>query len=210
MLIYNMKNIFKKSRSGSFRLDSRLNGNDRGEKKDRSRAFTLVETLVAISILMMSVTGPLYYASESLKAAVYARDQITAFYLAQDAFEQIRKIRDDNLYSTSGADWNSELTGCEAQCRVNANGNFYNIDTASFNEEGGYLYINTATGAYSHKQDDATKTQFKRTVKIQPNDGADTDSWTNATEMKITVKILWNSRGVDREFEAYEFLRNFK
>ena len=171
------------------------------------KGFTLVETLIAISILMLAITGPLYFASESLKAATYARDQITAFYLAQDAFEQIRKIRDDNLYSLSSA-WNKGLTGCENTCRVNANG-FYSIDTTSVTPDNRYLYKNDTNGIYSHNVSGGTKTEFQRTVKIVPTDGDSTsgDIWNNATEMKVTVDIDWNSRGVQRNFEAYEFLR---
>jgi type II secretory pathway pseudopilin PulG len=188
--------------SDSFRLDSCLRRND------RSRAFTLVETLVAISILMLSVTGPLYYASEALKAAIYARDQITAFYLAQDAFEQIRKVRDDNIYSSNtGVNWNDNLMGCETACRVNPDESFYDLDT----ETDYYLYRNdiegaSMKGAYSHNSTNRTKTIFKRTVQIVPTDGTG-GTWTNATEMKVTVTIAWNSRGVDRSFTAYEFLR---
>ena len=170
-----------------------------------SAGFTLVETLVAVSILMMSVTGPLYYASESLKAATYARDQITAFYLAQDAFEQIRKIRDDNIYG-AGA-WSENLTGCEdVSCRVtDANGNLYKIDSGT-----DYFLYKSTTGFYSHKSSD-TKTLFERKVTISPNDSLQTPAvWTDATEMKVTVTIIWNSRGVDRTFQAYELLRNLK
>lgn len=168
--------------------------------------FTLVETLVAISILMLSVTGPLYFASESLKAATYARDQITAFYLAQDAFEQIRKIRDDNIYGSGESAWNKGLTGCEiSKCLVNADGNFYTVTLLSVGGDPS-LYRNT-NGIYSHKSSsDSIKTEFKRTVKITPNDTSGSD-WTNSTEMKVTVNIDWNSRGVQRNFTAYEFLR---
>ena len=173
------------------------------KKRENLKGFTSVETLVAISILMLAVTGPLYFASESLKAATYARDQITAFYLAQDAFEQIRKIRDDNLNNNN--EWNLGLTGCESGCRVavDANG-FYKIDNSNGDT---YLYRNADTGIYSHDSS-GVKTSFKRVVKIEPTDGKPApDIWTNATEMKVTVTISWKSGTIDREFPAYEFLR---
>ncbi len=163
-----------------------------------TKGFTLVETLVAISILMLAVTGPLYFSSESLKAATYSRDQITAFYLAQDAFEQIRKIRDDNL-SGSGS-WNDGLTQCGSGCRVNTNSNFYNVDSTITDD---YLYINS-NGVYSQNPSGGTKTAFERVVKIEPNDGT---GWGDATEMKITVIISWKSGTISRNFTAYEFLR---
>jgi hypothetical protein len=156
---------------------------------------------------MISVTGPIYYASESLKAAVYARDQITAFYLAQDAFEQIRKIRDDNIYGP-GPSWDVGLTGCQILCRVNTNGLFYSIDVVTpLNNENKYLYKNNTNGIYSHNTTNGTKTIFQRTVRIEPMDGDPSGSWDKATEMKVTVMVDWNSRGVSRNFTAYEFLR---
>jgi Tfp pilus assembly protein PilV len=194
--------------------DSRLRGND------RKAGFTLVETLVAISVLMLAVTGPLFYASESLKAATYARDQITAFYLAQDAFEQIRKIRDDNLYVNSAAAWYSGLQGCEnlqtLDCIVAKDeSNFYKVATIS-NEENKFLYVDSlggsSNGLYSHKSGEGqTKTIFKRSVRIEPTDGTDpNDLWKDATEMKVTVFVEWDSRGTKRNFTAYEFLRKLK
>lgn len=56
--------------------------------------FTLIETLVAISILLIALTGPLTIAAKGLNTAYYARDQITAFYLAQEGIEYLRNIRD--------------------------------------------------------------------------------------------------------------------
>jgi len=201
-----MKNILKNVISKITELSSlRMRGSmswipDR-VGNDRDAAFTLVETLVAISILMMSVTGPLYYASESLKAAVYARDQITAFYLAQDAFEQVRKIRDDNYYGNAAL-WEQSLTECLSNyCTI---ANYMIISTPADYD----LYMSN-DGIYSH-QTSGTKTIFSRGVMIEPTDGdGGVGDWTNSTEMKVTVKIMWNSRGVAREFEAYEFLRNF-
>jgi prepilin-type N-terminal cleavage/methylation domain-containing protein len=83
-------------------------------KKDNlngERGFTLVETLVAIFILLISITGPLTVAQNGLRAAMVSRDQTTAFYLAQDAMETVKNIRDDNILSRAG-DWLEGLDYC--------------------------------------------------------------------------------------------------
>jgi len=57
--------------------------------------FTLVETLVAITILSLAVTGSFFTANNALVAAATSRDRLTASYLAQEGIEQVRKLRDD-------------------------------------------------------------------------------------------------------------------
>ena len=65
----------------------------------KSRGFTLIESLVAITLLMIAVTGPLALASKGLAYSNYVRDEITAFYLANESIDVIRNIRDTNLRS---------------------------------------------------------------------------------------------------------------
>lgn len=58
------------------------------------RGFTLIETLVAITILMLSVAGPLSVAQSAFTAAAISRDQLVASYLAQEQIEYVRELRD--------------------------------------------------------------------------------------------------------------------
>lgn len=57
--------------------------------------FTLVETLVAVSILLVVIVGPMSIASQGLKNAYFAGDQTTAVYLAQESLEHIIRLRDN-------------------------------------------------------------------------------------------------------------------
>ena len=80
------------------------------------RGFSLVETIVAIAILTLAMVAPLSLAQRGLNASIYARDQITAFYLAQEAVEYARNVRDSNNLNgtpaTTGANWLSGLEEC--------------------------------------------------------------------------------------------------
>ena len=60
-----------------------------------NKGFTLLETLVAVGLLMVAVVGPLTIAQKSLSSSYYTRDRITAYYLAQDAIEFVRSARDN-------------------------------------------------------------------------------------------------------------------
>lgn len=83
-------------------------------KKEKKQAgFTLIETLVAITILMISIAGPLTVAHKGLTSALYARDQMIASYLAQDAIEYIKNFRDNNILAGDASiPWNKGFSGC--------------------------------------------------------------------------------------------------
>ena len=76
--------------------------------------FTIVETLVAIAILLLSITAPLTIAEKGLASAEAARKEITAFYLAQEAVEYVRNVRDTNALSGTSnlSNWLNGLTDC--------------------------------------------------------------------------------------------------
>jgi len=100
-------------------------------KKNQS-GFSMIETLVAIFILLIAVTGPMVFAQNALQSAFYARDQITAFYLAQDAIEYVKNRRDHNMLDNVGTGPNRWLNGL-SDC-VNASGfetNSCSIDTVN-------------------------------------------------------------------------------
>lgn len=82
--------------------------------KNSARGFTLIETLVAVLLLATAVAGPLTIASKGLTATLVAKDQFIGFYLAQDAMEYIRFVRDSN--TLGGGDW---LTGAGASAGIN-------------------------------------------------------------------------------------------
>ncbi|MBU3668980.1 MAG: prepilin-type N-terminal cleavage/methylation domain-containing protein [Candidatus Taylorbacteria bacterium] len=81
----------------------------RNFKYTKKKAFTLIETLVAISILTIALTGPLAVIAQALRSSYFARDQITAYYLAQEAIEYIRNRRDINglkgVDAVTAEDW---------------------------------------------------------------------------------------------------------
>lgn len=93
--------------------------------------FTLIETMIAVTILTLSIAGPLFTASRSIVAADLARDQLVASYLAQEGIEYVRMMRDNEFlasYRQGGANisadaWtnflNNPITDTSAitQCR---------------------------------------------------------------------------------------------
>ena len=78
--------------------------------KKTNKAFTLVETLVAISIFTMSILGLISILASCVSDISYAKQKIVASYLAQEGIEYVRNIRDnDVLYDPTSAQngWNN-------------------------------------------------------------------------------------------------------
>ena len=77
--------------------------------------FTLVETLVAISIFSMSILGLLSVLASGITNTTYAKEKIIADYLAQEGIESIRNMRDSFVLYPANGNWNSfkaELAPC--------------------------------------------------------------------------------------------------
>jgi prepilin-type N-terminal cleavage/methylation domain-containing protein len=83
------------------RISYKIHGASRALIYNTSRAFTLIETLVAISLLSVAIVAPMSLTSQSLSTALYARDQITAFNLAQEGLEAVRSFRDGQILQIS-------------------------------------------------------------------------------------------------------------
>jgi len=152
--------------------------------------FTLIETLVAISILLVSIAGPFTIAIKSLSSAVFARDQITAFYLAQEAVEYVRNVRDSNVLA--GKDWLSGLSFC-------LNGRTCTIDAPNnaIEECGGgqcaALKYNASTGFYNYENGEDS--MFTRTVALTA---------INENETAVSVTISWRTGLLSRTFNMRE------
>lgn len=160
-------------------------------------AFTLLETLVAVAILIMALLGPFSIAQQSLKSAYYARDQVTAYYLAQEGVEFVRAVRDQNYLA--GTDW---LSGIGAACT----GTPCTVDYPNFtyttcpNGVCPPLKVSTTGGLFNHVN--GTASPFTRQILI-------TNSPTNPSQVIVSVTISWTSANVPRVFTLQERIFNW-
>ncbi len=96
------------------------------------KGFTLVETLVAITILLLTIVGPLTVAQKGIQQARFASEQTTATFLAQEAIEAAREMRDESALDAfddpSGDDtweWYTRSGGgnIRSECKDNPDAN---------------------------------------------------------------------------------------
>lgn len=64
-------------------------------KLHQQSGFSLVETLVAISLLLIIIIGPMAISAKTAKSTSFASEQVQAFFLAQEGLEMAQKARDD-------------------------------------------------------------------------------------------------------------------
>lgn len=180
----------------------------------KNKGFTLVETLVAIFILVVAVTGPMSAAQNSLRAAFVARDQVVAYYLAQDAIEFIKNVRD--YESWEGDDWKDIFTQCistaDQQC---------NFDTV--NSVGSYLIDVCGTGDIDDIKCDPMEIDSDEMYVIS-GEGDEVSKYTRAVfmddlsdsyvdEVEVVVVVEWdtnlflaNNRRVVLQENIYDWL----
>ena len=163
------------------------------------RGFSLIETLVAVVILVSAIVGPLTLASRSIRSAVYARDQVTAGFLAEETIEYVRMLRDGNKYDDKN--WLNGLSDC-----IGANACSLDVTQAPRDAVGkcqeksgpygsncSLLAFNAVRGWYGYAQKGNLTwqdTRFVREINIQTIPRGNN---TNDSEAKIEVTVRWQT-----------------
>ncbi|HEY4502421.1 MAG TPA: prepilin-type N-terminal cleavage/methylation domain-containing protein [Candidatus Paceibacterota bacterium] len=165
-------------------------------KRQTARGFTLIETLIAIVILIAAITGPLTLATKSLFASFVARDQLVASFLAQDAVEYVRFKRDSNF--RSGDDWLSgDLALCisPSSCEVDSV-----ADTVTACDSECTNLLRNEQGFYGYTSGDVT--MFNRSVTLIPVVG-------NSEEYIVDVILSWKTGIFTRSHTTKEHIYNW-
>lgn len=158
--------------------------------KQKKAGFTLVETLVAVSIFTVSILGLLSVLTQGISNTGYAKRKVIAEYLAQEGIEYIRNMRDTHvLYS--GNTWNSfktKLSSCvvEHECGFNNAVGVTSTDPGyefifSCSRPGGCaLYLNNG----DYNSNFGTNSGFTRKIWMTISGGS-------ADEVKIYSDVSW-------------------
>ena len=181
-----------------------------GKSTKSARGFTLIETLIAITVLTISIVGPLQIVQGVLNSAYNARDQLIGAGLAQDGMEFVREIRDSNyLYN---ARYDGVVPSFEGFGTVNGNPDCYSrgckvdslfqtiVDCGAATCSSAPLYLDSV---YRYNQQGlGSQTKFTRTIRLSKPNLAD------PSETLVTVTVSWENHG-NRKVELQEYFRDW-
>lgn len=161
--------------------------------KNKNRGFSLLESMVAITILLVAVVGPLSAIGDSLSQIYIARDQMVAINLAQEGIEAVRQIRDSDMIrgwnegGTRTTSWNTTLGSVNKfyTVDVTAEPSLKDCSTCSTNSSIPFLKQDSE-GKYGGTT--GTDSKFRRVVRVEPI----TDS---PDELKVTSTVFWETSG---------------
>ena len=178
--------------------------------KSYTQGLSLVETLVAITLLLIAVVGPMTIAARSLQTAIFAKEQTAAFYLAQEGIELTIEKRDEEalreITGGAGSDgdfWDWRPTDCGGPAGpANACG----LDAQ--------LAVRDCStpGRCTLRHDTSVNPQFRHagSAEFTPYTREITIDMSTANIAEVTSVVTWNSPlfGITRDVTAKTFIYN--
>ncbi len=171
----------------------------------KSGGFSLVEVLVGASVLIISVTGTLSIIARNVSSAAIAAERVTAFYLAQEALEYVRGVRDNN--AITGNSWLNGLEVCMetegSPCMIDVNAAAAPVSDCAgtiANPACNPLLLRESDGVYNY--DSGTPTVFTREVVIKDIAAGE--------EVRVNATVKWPQGLVTRSFTISGHLFNWR
>lgn len=177
------------------------------------RGFTIIETLVALTIFTMAITGMLVLTGQGVLGTSYAKNRLTAGFLAQEAIELFRYARDTTILNNPSTGWDTYIVpfangncqegsvGCAIDTRILVSNDpaqmFLNIVSCA--SASCTLYYDDTTGSYSN-QVLGTPTVFTRSITVSPV------SFGTSQFVRVTATVSWKEGSGTRSLSATENL----
>lgn len=164
------------------------------------RAFSLVETMIAIAILVGGITAALSVLSFMLRTVHVLKHEFIAAHLASEGVEVIRNIRDTNwLRRDIGGEsinWRNDL----------AAGNYEVVFNSMVPQPDGNQFLAfDAAGHYSYGA--GASTSFKRRIELQ---WMDTPGTPLVERLRVRAVVTWQDPFQSRQVAVEELLYDWK
>lgn len=171
--------------------------------RKNSAGFTILEVILAITVLTLAVGGSFILISQTIGSVSVIQSKLIASYLIQEGLEIVRNIRDSNWLKNQtwdqglpAGDWEADYTttSFDEDCENVEHYNCHIYDDNSF------LKIPETDEFYNYSS--GTDTIFKRKITIS-KESEEPDRF------KVSVEVFWREKGQLRSLAAQEYLYNW-
>jgi len=169
--------------------------------KNLRKGFTLVEALIAITVLIVGILSGFILVTKVLYSSAVIQDRLTSSFLAQEGIELVRQIRDSNflrILNEESVTWKDGL----------ADGR-YIIESKAGSEESIKLVPITTEKGPNLLHDDNLKiynysigeeSTFNREIKI---------TTINDDEIRVETIMQWQTKKIDFDLIVEDHLFNW-
>ena len=200
--------------------------------------FTLLETVVALTVILAAVVGPVSLITRGLFSFSFSKNKVVAANLAQEGLEIIRLIRENNiacdaLNGPAVWPWNQDPDGSpptqqnpdgtpmrrlkvsadmQSQTTISCGSATLSMSRLSLSCSSSLLFESDPFlpnfGTYGHTS--GKPTIFSRCVEItSPPDDPDSDI-PPSDQMDVASTVTWSDHGSDKSMKLRERLYNWR
>lgn len=162
--------------------------NSNSTHRSSQDGFTLIEALIALTLLAVGLIPAFIQASNALTLATSIQNSLVATHLAQEGTEVVRAMRDADWFN--GAPFGTSLDACAGGCRVQYD------STAPLALNGNPpIARDPVTGLFSYVA--GNPTAYRRMVTITAG---------SAHERTVVVSVMWDEKSGTKKFELEDHL----
>ena len=185
----------------------------------KKSGFTLIETLVALSIFTVSILGMIVILADGTSNVSYAKSKTISTYLSQEGVELVRNLRDE--YTLNGQGWarfKQKVTTPLLEDCVGAGCIAY-IDPATYATviqecppSSGSIQgacppltrdISPASSGFYNYSNPSKPTAFQRVIRVMP-------MGVLGDELKVSSTVFWSYKGKNYTTVSSESLFNWQ
>jgi len=170
--------------------------------KKKQKAFTLVEVLIAISILVVGILSGFILIAKVLYNTAVIQDRLTASFLAQEGIELVRQVRDSNflkIMNGESVEWKDRLAdgSYTIESKVES-GQSVTLVSKDPGKSPNFLYDEDDTRIYNYATGE--ETTFNREIIITTiNDHA----------IRVQSIMKWTTKRIDFTLTVEDHLFNW-
>ncbi len=169
------------------------------KKLKNKGGFNLLETIIAIAVILVGVVGVIILMGQSARSIRVASNRIIASHLAEEAIEVVVNIRDTNWIKGNG--WRTNIPSTTKGIV-----DYSSTSVTETNNPANYC-LSLVDDFYIH-QEPPCNTIFKRHVEV--SEKSETIGGEAVDFIEVRAVVEWSQQGEDRSITLVNHLYDWK